>query len=109
MPCQLFASMAYLPKKKNSVMAKMIEKTVRKTRYISVRLGGEEVYVENISTEGDLLGAVPAGKLRLREIQKVMPLGDWSLNIEEQWKDRNGKTHYRIVDTMTGKIQESVL
>lgn len=60
--------------------------------------------MENISSEGDLLGAV-----RLREIQKVMPLGDWSLNIEEQWKDRIGKTHFRIVDVTTGKIQESIL
>jgi hypothetical protein len=90
-------------------MAKVIENAVRKTRYISVRQGGEDVYVENISIQDDLRDAVPAGKLRLREIQKVMPLGDWSLNIEEQWKNRNGETHYRIVDVTTGKIQESVL
>jgi hypothetical protein len=89
-------------------MAKVIEQAVKKTRYISVRLAGEEVYVENISSEGDLSAAVPAGKLRLREIQKVMPLGDWSLNIEEQWQDRTGKTHFRIVGATTGKIQESV-
>ncbi len=90
-------------------MAKIIEQAVKKTRYISVRLAGEEIYVENISSEGDLLGAVPVGRLRLREIQKVMPLGDWSLNIEEQWKDRTGKTHFRIVDATTGKLQESIL
>lgn len=42
-------------------MAKVIEQSVKKTRYISVRLAGDEVYVENVSTEGDLLGAVPAG------------------------------------------------
>jgi len=90
-------------------MVRVIEQPVKKTRYISVRLAGEEVYVENISTEGDLLGAAPAGKIRLREIQKVMPLGDWSLNIEEQWKGRTGKTHFRIVDATTGKLQESVL
>ncbi|HSV44058.1 MAG TPA: hypothetical protein VLJ10_05835 [Candidatus Bathyarchaeia archaeon] len=71
-------------------MEKVIEQAVKKTRYISVRLAGEEVYVENISTEGDLLGAIPAGKLRL-------------------WKHRTGKTHFRIVDATTGKLQESVL
>jgi len=86
-------------------MAKVIKQAVKKTRYISVRLAGEEVYVENISTEGDLLSAVPAGKLRLREIQKVMPLGDWILKIEEVWKDRAGKSHFWIVDATTGKIQ----
>ena len=90
-------------------MARVIDQAVKKTRYISVRLAGEEVYVENISSEGALLGAVPAGRLRLREIQKVMPLGDWRLNIEEQWKGRTGKTHFRIVDATTGKLQESVL
>ncbi len=90
-------------------MARVIEQAVKKTRYISVRLAGEEVYVENISTEGDLLSAVPVGKLRLREIQKVMPLGDWSLNIEEQWKGHTGKTYFRIVDAVTGKLQESIL
>lgn len=52
---------------------------------------------------------VSAGKLRLREIQKVMPLGDWSLNIKEQWKGRNGETHFRIVDVTNRKIQESIL
>lgn len=90
-------------------MAKVIEQSAKKARYISVRLAGEEVYVENISSESDLVGEVSAGKLRLREIQKVMPLGDWSLNIEEQWKDRTGKTHFRIVDATTGNLQESVL
>lgn len=90
-------------------MSKIIENAVKKTRYISVRLSGEEVYVENISTQGDLRDAIPAGKLRLREIQKIMPLGNWSLNIEEQWKSQTGKTHFRIVDVTTGKLQESVL
>jgi len=90
-------------------MARVIEQVVKKTRYISVRLAGKEFYVENISAQGNLRDAVPAGKLRLREIQKVMPLGDWSLNIEEQWKDRTGKTHFQIVDATSGKIQESVL
>jgi len=108
-PCQSAEPMAYLTPKGGRRMAKVIDQAVKKTRYISVRLAGEEVYVENISSEGDLLAAVPAGKLRLREIQKVMPLGNWSLNIEEQWKGRNGKTHFRIVDVTTGKLQESVL
>mgnify|MGYP000931501256 CR=1 FL=1 len=28
---------------------------------------------------------------------------------KEQWKDRTGKTNFRIVDATTGKLQESVL
>lgn len=54
-------------------MARVIEQAVKKTRYISVRQGGEEVYVENISIQGDLRDTVLAGKLRLREIQPIGP------------------------------------
>jgi len=83
--------------------------TAKKTRHISVRNDGEETYVENIPVSGRMRDHLSAVKLRLREIQKVMPLGDWSLNIEEQWKNRNGETHYRIVDITTGNLQESIL
>ena len=48
--------------------------TAKKERYISVRNDGEEMYVENISTTGRMRDHLPAVKLRLREIQRVMPL-----------------------------------
>jgi hypothetical protein len=51
---------------------------------------------------------LPAAKLRLREIQRVMPLGKWSISIEQQWKDA-GVTHFQMLDVVTGKLQESVL
>jgi len=49
--------------------------TAKKTRYISVRNDGEETYVENIPVTGRMRDYLPAAKLRLREIQRVMPLG----------------------------------
>lgn len=82
--------------------------TAKKTRYISVRNGGEEIYVENIPVSGRMRDRLPAVRLRLREIQKVMPLGKWSITIEQQWKE-NGVTHFQMLDTVTGKLQESVL
>ena len=82
--------------------------TAKKTRYISVRNAGEETYVENIPVTGRMQDHLPAAKLRLREIQRVMPLGKWSITIEQQWKE-NGVTHFQMLDVVTGKLQESVL
>lgn len=82
--------------------------TAKKTRYISVRNDGEEMYVENISTSGRLREHLPAVKLRLREIKRLMPFGKWSISIEQQWKE-NDAAHFQILDVATGKLQESVL
>ena len=82
--------------------------TAKKSRYISVRNDGEETYVENIPVSGRMRDHLPAAKLRLREIQRVMPLGKWSITIEQQWKE-NGITHFQMMDGETGKLQESVL
>jgi len=37
-----------------------------------------------------------------------MPLGKWSITIEQQWKE-GGVTHFLMLDVVTGKLQESVL
>jgi hypothetical protein len=66
------------------------------------------MYVEDIPASGRMRDQLPAVKLRLREIQRVMPLGKWSITIEQQWKDQ-GVTHYQMLDAATGKLQESVL
>lgn len=82
--------------------------TAKKTRYISVRNDGEETYVENIPVSDRMCDHLPAAKLRLREIQRVMPLGKWSITIEQQWKE-GGVTHFQMLDVVTEKLQESVL
>jgi hypothetical protein len=82
--------------------------TAKKSRYISVRNGGEETYVENIPTSGRMRDYLPAAKVRLRQIQRVMPLGKWSITIEQQWKEGN-VTHFQMLDVVSGKLQESVL
>ena len=82
--------------------------TAKKSRYISVRNGDKKTYVENIPTSERMRDHLPAAKLRLREIQQVMPLGKWSITIEQQWKDA-GVTHFQMLDVVTGKLQESVL
>ena len=81
--------------------------TAKKTRYISVRNDGEETYIENIPATGRMRDHLPAAKLRLREIQRVMPLGKWSIRIEQQWPEGSMR-HYQMLDVVTGKLQESV-
>ena len=90
-------------------MEKVIERAVRKSRYISVHQDGMEMYTEPISLEGNIRDHVPAGKLRLWEIRRVMPFGKWGMNIEEQRKARNGDSHFLIVDVETGEVKEQVL
>lgn len=99
--------MAYSPRKEEDFMVKE-NMTAKKTRYISVRNAGEETYVENIPLSGRMRDHLPDAKLRLREIQRVMPLGKWSIAIEQQWKE-GGITHFQILDVVTGKLQKSVL
>lgn len=82
--------------------------TAKKTRYISVRNGGEETYVENIPVTGRMRDHLSAAKLRLREIQRVMPLGKWLVTIEQQWKE-GSVTRFQMLDVVTGRLQESVL
>jgi len=89
-------------------MPKIMEKAVKKIRYIIVHNDGLEMYTEPISIEGDIRDHIPAGKLRLREIRRAMPLGKWSIRIEQQWPEGNAR-HYQMLDVVTGKLQESVL
>jgi len=81
--------------------------TVKKTRYICVSIGGMEVYTEDIPNTGSMRDHLPAAKLRLREIQRVMPLGKWTIRIEQQWPEGSAR-HYQMLDVVTGKLQESV-
>lgn len=81
--------------------------TVEKSRYLCVSVGDMEVYTENISVEGSMRDHVPAMKLRLREIQRVMPLGKWSITIEQKWEEK-GVMYRQMLDVVTGKLQELV-
>ena len=79
--------------------------TVNKTRYICVSIGGMEVYTEDIPATGAMIDHLPAARLRLREIQKVMPLGQWAVRIEQQWPEK-GVRHYQWIDAATGELHQ---
>ena len=82
--------------------------TVKKTRYLSVSMNGMEVYTEGISATGSMRYHVAAAKLRLREIRRLMPLGKWSIKIEQQWPEGSLR-HYQWINVTTGKLEENVM
>ena len=81
---------------------------VKRSRYISVRINGEEIYTEDVSASGSMRDQIPSVKLRLRDIQRVMPLGKWSIRIEQQWPEKDAR-HYQWIDVATGKLEEQVM
>lgn len=82
--------------------------TVKKTRYISVKLNGEEMYVEDVQAAGSMKDHLKACRERLRLIRKAMPNATWAITIEQQWKER-GDSHFQIMDIETEELQEQVL
>jgi len=82
--------------------------TGRKKRYICVKVDGLDVYIESISAAGTMRKYLPVAKLRLREIEKVMPCGKWAMKIEQQWPEK-GATHYQWINVRSGKLEEQVL
>lgn len=81
---------------------------VKKTRYICVKVDGLEVYTEPISSTGSMRDHLPAAKLRLMEIKRLMPLGKWSMKIEQQWPEGQAR-HYQSVNVLTGKLEDQIL
>ncbi len=82
--------------------------TVKKTRYISVKLNGEEMYVEDVPAAGSMKDHLKACHERLKLIRKAMPKASWIITIEQQWKER-GNSHFQIMDVETEELQEQVL
>ncbi len=82
--------------------------TVKKTRYVSFKLNGEEMYVEDITPAGSMKEHLKACRERLKLIRKAMPNASWSITIEQQWKER-GNSHFQIMDVETEELQEQVL
>lgn len=82
--------------------------TDKKSRYLCVSIGGMEVYTEDIPLSGSMRDHLPVAVLRLREIQKVMPLGQWSIRIEQQWPEKDAR-HYQWIDVASGRLEERIM
>jgi hypothetical protein len=54
---------------------------------MSFKNEGHEVYVENISMEGAMSDYYEVGLRRLDLVRKAMPLGEWTLWIEQETRN----------------------
>lgn len=80
----------------------------KKSRYISVKLNGEEVYVEDISAEGSMKNYLRMCRDRLCLIRKAMPKAKWSIKVEQQWKVK-GVTAFQTMDAETEELLEELI
>jgi len=78
-----------------------------KSRYMSLRQNGSEMYVEDIVLTGTTEDYIPVALQKLEIVRKTLPKAKWSITIEEQFTDgnwRNSKRYYTVRDAETGKI-----
>ena len=80
-----------------------------KSRYISVKHDGSEIYIENLPLRGDIHEYVKSANYTLYLIRQAMPKAKWTLTIEEEWSDDRYRKYFKILDIETGKLQESVV
>lgn len=77
-----------------------------KSRYISVKQDGSEIYVENLPLRGDIHEFVKSANYTLHLVRQAMPKANWSLTIEEEWSDGKHRRYFKILDIETGKLKE---
>lgn len=77
-----------------------------KSRYISVKQEGSEIYVENLPLRGDIYEYVKSANYTLHLVRQAMPKATWSLTVEEEWSDGRRQRYFKILDIETGKLKE---
>ena len=78
-----------------------------KSRYLSLKQDGSEMYVEDVALTGKTEDYIPVALQKLEVVRKTLPQAKWSITIEEQFTDgnwRNSKRYYTVRDAETGKI-----
>jgi len=83
----------------------------KKSRYYTLQIRGEEVYIENLSPEGDLDSWVDFAKDKLTKVKELLPAESWSIVIVDHYKlHRSGLLfdYYRQLNVETGSIKENL-
>jgi len=81
-----------------------------KSRYLSLKQDGEEMYVEDVAATGKTEDYVQLALKKLAAVRKALPKAKWSITIEEQFTDGNWRSNMRyftIRDAETGEIKNS--
>ncbi|MFA5162807.1 MAG: hypothetical protein WC421_11270 [Elusimicrobiales bacterium] len=78
-----------------------------KSRYLSLKQDGSEMYVEDVALTGTTEDYIPIALEKLEIVRKTLPKAKWSITIEVQFTDgsyRSNKRYYTVRDAETGKI-----
>ncbi len=77
-----------------------------KARYFSIKNEGDEIYVEDMSKTASQNALKQIALKRLHLIRKAMPLGQWTILIEQEVRDgefKNLASHYESYNPETDK------
>ncbi len=81
-----------------------------KSRYLSLKQDGQEIYVEDIPTTGKTEDYILLALKKLEAVRKALPKAKWSITIEEQFitslKPSNMR-YFTIRNAETGEIKHS--
>jgi len=81
-----------------------------KSRYLSLKQDGAEMYVEDVAVTGKTEDYIPLALEKLAAVRKALPKAKWSITIEEQFitslKPSNMR-YFTIRDAETGEIKHS--
>jgi len=81
-----------------------------KSRYLSLKQDGAEMYVEDVAATGKTEDYIPLALKKLEAVRKALPKAKWSITIEEQFTDGNWRSNMRyftIRDAETGEVKNS--
>ena len=56
-------------------------------RHYSIKLNGQEIYAENLPTNGRMADYAKPVQEKLGILRKTLPNADWNATIEQQWKE----------------------
>lgn len=76
--------------------AKVQKSPTPRSTYLSIKMNGEEIYVENVNINEPLDCLKSTARVRLAHLRAAMPLAGLSVTIESQMSDRTYRTSYQV-------------
>lgn len=79
------------------------------SRHYVIRREGHEIYSEALSKKGRMQGYAKAVRQKIRALKKLLPKGEWSATIEQEWIEgpwkADGVVHIEVLDLDTLEIK----
>jgi len=78
-----------------------------KSRYLSLKQDGAEMYVENVPVTGKTEDYIPLALKKLEAVRKALPNARWGITIEEQFVNSlkpSNMRYFKIRNAETGEV-----